>query len=135
MAAALHGWAGPGLLDSYEHERRPIALRAIAEAEQNMRVLTGELARPELVDDGEAGTRARLRTAEAIRETKAAELYTLDFVLGGGYPDSPLVGSPDPAPPDTSTYRPAGAPGCRTVPVVIATPPRRRRCGAARRRA
>jgi 2-polyprenyl-6-methoxyphenol hydroxylase-like FAD-dependent oxidoreductase len=113
LAAALHGWAGPGLLDSYEHERRPVALRAIAEAERNMQVLTGELARPELTDDGEAGTRARLRTAEAIREAKAAELYTLGFVLGTGYPDSPLVGSPDPAPPDTSTYRPAGAPGAR----------------------
>jgi 2-polyprenyl-6-methoxyphenol hydroxylase-like FAD-dependent oxidoreductase len=113
LAAALHRWAGPGLLDSYEHERRPIALRAIAEAERNMQVLTGELARPELLDDGEAGTYARLRTAEAIRETKTAEMYTLDFVLGSGYPDSPLVGSPDPDPPDTSTFRPSGAPGAR----------------------
>jgi len=118
IAAALHGWAGPGLLDSYEHERRPIALRAIAEAEHNMQVLTGELARPELADDGETGAGARLRSAEAIRETKTAELYTLGFVLGSGYPDSPLVGSANPAPLDPallnpSTYRPSGAPGAR----------------------
>jgi len=123
LAAALHGWAGPGLLDSYEYERRPVAQRAIAEAAHNMRVLTGELARPELVDDGEAGTRARIRSAEAIREAKTAELYTLGFVLGSGYPNSPLITSTDPAPLEpalldpapleTSTYRPSGAPGSR----------------------
>jgi len=54
-----------------------------------MQVLTGELARPELADDGESGAGARLRSAEAIRETKTAELYTLGFVLGSGYPDYP----------------------------------------------
>jgi 2-polyprenyl-6-methoxyphenol hydroxylase-like FAD-dependent oxidoreductase len=122
MAAALHGWAGPALLESYEHERRPVALRAIAEAERNMRVLTGELARPELVDEGEAGRRSRQRGAETIRETKTAEMYTLGFVLGTDYRNSPLIASEDPAPLDpapcgasvsASTYRPSGAPGSR----------------------
>ncbi|PWU46331.1 hypothetical protein DLJ46_18375 [Micromonospora globispora] len=39
LAAAITGWAGPELLDSYETERRPMAQRAIAEAERNMKVL------------------------------------------------------------------------------------------------
>ena len=32
LAAVLQGWAGPGLLDSYEAERRPVAERTIAAA-------------------------------------------------------------------------------------------------------
>ena len=38
IAATLDGWAGPGLLDSYEIERRPIEERVIREATANMRV-------------------------------------------------------------------------------------------------
>jgi FAD-dependent monooxygenase len=29
MAATLHGWAGPGLLQSYEEDRRPVAMASI----------------------------------------------------------------------------------------------------------
>ncbi len=115
LAAALRGWAGPGLLDSYGTERRPIAQRAIAEAERNMRVLTGELAAPGLDDDGPDGRAVRAKTAELIRQAKTAEMYTLGFVLGTAYPESPLVVPDDgPAPASTGTeYRPSGAPGNR----------------------
>ncbi|OLS98639.1 hypothetical protein BJF90_40915 [Pseudonocardia sp. CNS-004] len=81
LAAAVDGWAGAGLLDSYQAERRPMALRTIAEAERNMQVLTGELTRPDLDDDGPTGERARAEAAAAIRRTKTSELYTLGFVL------------------------------------------------------
>jgi 2-polyprenyl-6-methoxyphenol hydroxylase-like FAD-dependent oxidoreductase len=115
LAAAVRGWAGDGLLGSYETERRPIARRAIAEAERNMRVLTGELAVPGLDDDGPDGRALRAKTAELIRQAKTAEVYTLGFVLGTAYPDSPIVVRDDgPAPASTgSDYRPSGAPGHR----------------------
>jgi 2-polyprenyl-6-methoxyphenol hydroxylase-like FAD-dependent oxidoreductase len=115
LAAALRGWAGPGLLDSYEAERRPIAVRAIAEAERNMRVLSGELAVPGLDDDGPDGRALRAKTAELIRQAKTAEMYTLGFVLGTAYPGSPIVVPDDgPAPASTTShYRPSGAPGNR----------------------
>ncbi|GAB3158921.1 FAD-dependent oxidoreductase [Amycolatopsis stemonae] len=115
LAAAVHGWAGAALLDSYETERRPIAQRAIAEAVRNMQVLTGELAVPGLTGDGPDGEALRAKTAEQIRQAKTAEMYTLGFVLGTAYPDSPLVVPDDgPAPASTgSEYRPSAAPGHR----------------------
>ncbi|MGW0478258.1 FAD-dependent monooxygenase [Nonomuraea sp. NPDC003214] len=115
LAAELRGWAGAGLLDSYEAERRPMAERTIAEAAANMRVLTGELARPGLDDDSDEGAQARLKAAELIRQTKANETYTLGFVLGARYAGSPLIAADDgPAPvSSTSVYRPSGAPGSR----------------------
>ncbi|GGO66811.1 FAD-dependent monooxygenase [Nonomuraea cavernae] len=115
LAADLRGWGGAGLLDSYETERRPMAVRAIAEAANNMRVLTGELARPALDEDTEEGGQARLKAAELVRRTKSSETYTLGFVLGATYAGSPLVMADDgPAPESrTSVYRPSGAPGGR----------------------
>ncbi|MCZ4521746.1 FAD-dependent monooxygenase [Rhodococcus ruber] len=115
IAAALQNWGGAKLLDSYESERRPMAVRAIAEAEQNMQVLTGELSRPELEQSTAAGDAARAQVAAAIRKHKTAEMYTLGFVLGATYRDSPLIVADDgPAPQSTtSTYRPSGSPGSR----------------------
>jgi len=115
LAAEVAGWAGANLLDSYQAERRPMALRTIAEAERNMQVLTGELTRPELDDDGPAGERARAEAAAAIRRTKTSELYTLGFVLGASYRGSPIVINEDglAAASTTSHYRPSAAPGSR----------------------
>lgn len=115
LAATLAGWAGPGLLASYEAERRPIAELAITEAERNMAVLTPELSRPDLDRVGAAADRARAAAADAVRLAKASELYTLGFVLGTGCPDSALVVPDDlPSPRfESSVYRPSAAPGMR----------------------
>jgi len=67
LAAALRGWAGPRAARLVR--ARTASDRASGRSPRRnttLQVLTGELARPELVDDGEAGTRARLRGAEAI---------------------------------------------------------------------
>jgi 2-polyprenyl-6-methoxyphenol hydroxylase-like FAD-dependent oxidoreductase len=115
LAAAISGWAGPGLLDSYEIERGPMAHRAIAEAERNMKVLPPDLVQPELDDDGPAGHRARANAAAEIRRSKTAEMYTLGFVLGARYRGSPLIIDDDgPAPESTTShYQPSAAPGAR----------------------
>ncbi|OZM75786.1 FAD-dependent monooxygenase [Pseudonocardia sp. MH-G8] len=115
LAAEVAGWAGPDLLATYEAERRPMALRTIAEAERNMQVLTGELTRPGLEEVGPAGEVARAEAAAAIRRSKTSEMYTLGFVLGARYRESPLVVDDDgPAPESTTShYRPSAAPGAR----------------------
>ena len=51
IAATLDGWAGPGLLDSYEVERRPIQQRVIREATANMGVTSPELVAADLDED------------------------------------------------------------------------------------
>jgi 2-polyprenyl-6-methoxyphenol hydroxylase-like FAD-dependent oxidoreductase len=91
LAAVLDGWGGPGLLDSYEAERRPLQQRVIAEAAKNMSVLSTELVRDSLDDQGPAGEHARRMAAEQITATKSAEFFSLDLVLGHQYRDSPVL--------------------------------------------
>jgi 2-polyprenyl-6-methoxyphenol hydroxylase-like FAD-dependent oxidoreductase len=108
LAAALAGWGGPRLLDSYEAERRPLHRRVIDEATSNMATLA-----PELLDDGldrpgPAGDRARSAAADRIEQTKRAEYFSTDLVLGHRYADSPVLqASPAAAGPGQAT------PGCR----------------------
>lgn len=115
LAAALAGWGGEALLDSYEAERRPLAVRVVAEAERNMAVLTPELSGQDLDGEGPAADAAREAAAEAVRRAKTSEAYTVGFVLGAGCPESPVV-VPDQrdAPASaTSVYQPSAAPGMR----------------------
>jgi 2-polyprenyl-6-methoxyphenol hydroxylase-like FAD-dependent oxidoreductase len=98
LAAALAGWGGPALLDSYEAERRPLHRRVIDEATSNMATLA-----PELLDDGldrpgPDGDRARSAAASRIEQTKRAEYFSTDLVLGHRYADSPVLPASPAAP-------------------------------------
>ena len=113
LAAAIHGWAGPRLLDSYQAERRPVARRTIDEAEANGTVLADDLMDPALDLDGPTGDQARARAAELL-QVKESEFHSLGLVLGYDYADSPLTtGDGTAAPPrDPIAYRPSAVPGC-----------------------
>ncbi|WP_306322802.1 MULTISPECIES: FAD-dependent monooxygenase [unclassified Streptomyces] len=91
LAAVLGGWGGPGLLDSYEDERRPVQERVIREATANMRVLSTELLAANLDAADEAGAEARRAAGARIQETKKAEFHALDLVLGLRITASPIV--------------------------------------------
>jgi 2-polyprenyl-6-methoxyphenol hydroxylase-like FAD-dependent oxidoreductase len=99
IAAVEHGWAPPGLLASYEAERRGVAEQTLACAESNMAALTGDLP----------------ADAAAIQRLKSSEFYSLGLVLGYSYAGSPLVqpGAPPSAAADTISYAPAARPGDR----------------------
>lgn len=98
LAAVLHGWGGPGLLDSYEHERRHVAQETIESAATNLRASGVGIA----------------RTAEALQETKAEEFYSLGLVLGYTYAGSPIVSTGAPTPTvDVRHYEPSFEPGSR----------------------
>ena len=100
LAAVLDGWGGLGLLDSYEAERRPLQQRVIAAAAANMSVLSTQLVRPGMDDQGPAGEQIRRTAADQIRATKSAEYFSLDLVLGHRYCQSPVLPAdrPDAAP-------------------------------------
>lgn len=113
LAADRHGWAGADLLASYELERRPVALRTIAEAAANGSVLADDLIDEHIAETGVRGERSRQRTASRL-SIKESEFHSLGLVLGYDYGGSPLVtpgGSPPP-PTDPIHYRPSAAPGC-----------------------
>jgi 2-polyprenyl-6-methoxyphenol hydroxylase-like FAD-dependent oxidoreductase len=118
LAAAVRGWAGGGLLSSYEAERRPVAVRNVTEASANLgRMLSTRERRPppEIFAPGPAGDAARADYGRWFTETMRQEWFTIGFHLGYRYDDSPIV-APDgtPAPPlETSTYTQTARPGAR----------------------
>ncbi|MCX7520776.1 FAD-dependent monooxygenase [Microbacterium sp. STN6] len=112
LAASLQGWAGEGLLDSYELERRPVAARTIHDAGLNGTALAYHFADGLLGEDSPAGAEARRLVREAL-EVKSSEFHSLGLVLGYQYPASPLVvGDGTPAPhEDPIEYTPSAHPG------------------------
>ncbi|MHC5560926.1 FAD-dependent monooxygenase [Kocuria sp. U4B] len=113
LAAVQHGWGGPGLLASYEQERRPVAQRMIREAAANGKALAYDFVDTHLNEDGPEGEAARARAHEALA-VKESEFLSLGLVLGACYAGSSL-NSPDgtqPPPEDPVRYVPSASPGC-----------------------
>ncbi|MFE7131077.1 FAD-dependent monooxygenase [Streptomyces sp. NPDC057638] len=99
LAGALRGWAGPGLLESYGTERRPVAHRTLRQAVTNTRLML----------DAQSLRREQLRagdTTPTTIELPWSEQYfaQLGLVLGVTY-DSTAVRPESGALPD-STVRP-----------------------------
>ncbi|WP_234101696.1 FAD-dependent monooxygenase, partial [Streptomyces venezuelae] len=69
LAAELAGWAGPGLLDSYESERRPVALRSLEESHRNLRRTLDRRLSGALCDPTPEGERARAALSREIAES------------------------------------------------------------------
>jgi putative polyketide hydroxylase len=96
LAAALRGWAGPRLLETYETERQPVAHRTLQQAVANSRLmLQAQLRRQEQLQHGDA--------APAEVELPWSERYfaQLGFVLGVAYgsaaePGTDYVPTPEP---------------------------------------
>lgn len=112
LAAAINGWAGPGLLPSYGEERRPVAARTIRDAAENGKALAYHFADPHLALAGTRGDAAR-RAAHDALAVKQSEFDSLGLVLGYSYAESALVvpdGLPVPAE-DPIRYVPSASPG------------------------
>ena len=75
IAAVEQGWAPPGLLASYEPERRGVIEQTVASAAANMRSLARDLP-----PDG-----------QAIQAAKRSEFHSLGLVLGYSYAGSPVI--------------------------------------------
>ncbi len=112
-AAVLQGWGGPGLLASYETERRPVAARTIADAGANNGALAHHFAEPRLGADGPDGDAHRAATADALA-VKESEFSSLGLVLGYHYAGSPVVVDDGTAAPaeDPVHYTASATPGC-----------------------
>ena len=102
LAAALQGWGGPNLLDSYESERRPVAVHTAAVSTRTYKAWM--TATPDYADigaSGEAGAGARTRVKAFLEQNLPDGWDTLGLQLGYRYDDSPICvpdGTPAPAP-------------------------------------
>lgn len=115
LAGAVHGWAGDRLLDSYEIERKPTAVRNSAFAVENMLNWNPKGRLAEAFDETPASEAVRKELGRQLVEATRAEWESLGVSLGYRYPDSPVcVADGTPEPPDEPIeYVPTSRPGSR----------------------
>ncbi|NYZ17491.1 FAD-dependent oxidoreductase [Azospirillum sp. RWY-5-1] len=115
LAGVVTGRAPPSLLDSYELERRPVALRNTGFARRFAESIGLYRPSPALEEAGEAGEAARRRAGLYLEAHARAEFDIPGFTLGARYDASPIIaGDGSPPPPDGPTvYVPTGKPGGR----------------------
>ena len=102
LAGVLQGWAGDGLLESYEFERRRVHEWTISEAVENYRLVSNELLRPGLEQAGQEGEAVRERLAVELVRNKQREFHTIGLVLGYHYAGSPVIACDDALPPPSA---------------------------------
>jgi len=117
LIATLRGWAGAKLLDSYEAERKPIALYNVQACTDEFVLLAELPGGPEIAEDTERGAALRRRWAEAYRTANGANgpTFTENLRLGYCYENSPIC-VPDGTPPipyETVPFVPSARPGTR----------------------
>ncbi|MEZ6023794.1 MAG: FAD-dependent monooxygenase [Hyphomonadaceae bacterium] len=113
LDASLAGWGGPGLLDTYEIERKPIAIRnSILSASNSDRIDMVMSETPADIDNANEQVRAELsrKIRYLSRQFNSAGVH-----LGYRYVDSPIIvgdGMPEP-PDDPAQVSQSSWPGCR----------------------
>ncbi|WP_028932615.1 FAD-dependent monooxygenase [Pseudonocardia spinosispora] len=103
LAGVLHGWAGPGLLDTYEAEREPVAQQTLRRAVANTRLMV------------EVQSRRQERADATEAELPWSEEYfaQLGLVLGVGYRSAAVLGGDDIRREPGTGYVPTAEPGYR----------------------
>jgi len=113
LAALVRGWGGPRLLESYETERRPIAIRNTSAAQAMARQIGDVPVGDAILDDTEAGAAARIAAGRALSKF-SEEFASIGIQLGARYDNSPIVIGDGRAPPDPhDEYIPSASPGGR----------------------
>ncbi|MGW1171300.1 FAD-dependent monooxygenase [Streptomyces sp. NPDC002550] len=111
LAGVLQGWAGPGLLDTYEAERHPVARETLRQAVANARLLR------EVQDRRRAQLRAGDVVPDQVQPPWADRYFAqLGLVLGVAYRSAAVLTATDapPEPPEPGTdYTPTVRPGHR----------------------
>jgi len=121
LQAALQGWAGDRLLDSYDIERRPIGHRNTQEAADCFDHLYRVMQHGDEIDgDGPESDRLRAELKADIKEQEKL-IASSGTLLGYRYEGSPIVvadGTPEP-PDDARQYAPVARPGHRAPHVWL----------------
>ncbi|HEX2115839.1 MAG TPA: FAD-dependent oxidoreductase [Alphaproteobacteria bacterium] len=119
LAAMVQGWGGPNLLDSYENERKPIAIRNTNAARAFAKNVGDVPVPPEMEDNSPAGAAARAKVG-AFLGTFGEEFASIGVQLGARYDGSPIVCAQGTPPRDSLTeYMPSSVPGGRAPHVWL----------------
>lgn len=115
LAAVLQGQAGPALLDSYDLERRPVAVRNTQYAKRFADSLGNYRPDPQIEDDHAQAEAVRAEAGRYFHEHGRLEFNIPGVTFGGRYDGSPvIVDDGSPAPVDhPSQYTPSAKPGGR----------------------
>jgi hypothetical protein len=115
LAAVLKGLAHPSLLESYEQERRPLAVRNTGFARTFADSLGLFAPTPEIEDDTPDGAEARRAAGAYFTAHARAEFNIPGVTFGGRYDGSPIVVPDGTAPPPdaANAYTPTACPGGR----------------------
>jgi 2-polyprenyl-6-methoxyphenol hydroxylase-like FAD-dependent oxidoreductase len=115
LAAVLKEQASIKLLESYEAERRPLALRNTAYAKGFADSLGNYVPPSEIEHDSPQGEAARRRAGEYYAAHGRAEFNIPGITFGGRYDGSPAIVPDGSAPPPdkANEYRPSACPGGR----------------------
>ncbi|HEV8022978.1 MAG TPA: FAD-dependent monooxygenase [Candidatus Lustribacter sp.] len=122
LAAVVQGWAPESLLDTYEAERRPIALRNTTFA-GSMADSIGHIPVTPLVEqNGAEADAARVQLGAALAAHVASEFNIPGLQLGVRYTSPIVAGETGAPPPDVpNRYVPSGYPGARAPHVRAGT--------------
>ena len=121
LAAAVHGHAPAALLDTYDLERRPLAMRNTGYARGFADSLGLFAPVPEIEDATPSGEQARRAAGEYFDRHARAEFNIPGITFGGRYDGSPAI-VPDgtvPPPDGAHTYVPSACPGGRAPHVWL----------------
>ncbi|HUH87963.1 MAG TPA: FAD-dependent oxidoreductase [Pusillimonas sp.] len=115
LAAVLKGQAHPALLDSYQAERRPLAVRNTGYARKFADSLGLFKPAPEIEEDSPAGEAAREVAGQHMAAHGRAEFNIPGITFGGRYDGSPVIVSDGTTPPPDSAneYTATACPGGR----------------------
>jgi len=115
LASVVKGVSPASLLDSYEIERRPVALRNIDYARRFADSLGLFAAAPEIEDATEAGSEARRVAGAYLEQHARAEFSIPGITFGGRYDGSPVIISDGSLPPPDAANIdvPSACPGGR----------------------
>jgi 2-polyprenyl-6-methoxyphenol hydroxylase-like FAD-dependent oxidoreductase len=121
LAALVQGWGGPGLLASYEIERRPIARRNTNQARELTNNVGNVPVGAAIDQDNGEGAAAR-DAASRYLANFGEEFASLGIQLGARYDNSPIIVADNDSPPpdDPFTYRPSACPGGRAPHLWLA---------------
>jgi len=115
LAGTIQGWGGPGLLDGYERERRPIGRRNVDAAgwAADGVPIWRALVTPEIYHDTPEGAAVRARVTASF-EVEHRRMHGMVGVEAGySYAGSPLIAGEPTADWETSRYEPKALPGAR----------------------